>query len=168
MIALKQSFDTEKNKDAIAQNLFLYANALYNMTYFGNGRFIASTPISWMDNDYPDDVKEEAKIYKYYYNCSEALAYYNKARSISTDKEFAAKCAWAAAKCEHNLKLTGGLPWQTESAGDFEAGTYFLEMRNNYAGTKYYKEVLNECGYFCTYITKDNACIRDKWSLRNR
>jgi hypothetical protein len=168
MIALKQSFDTEKNKDAIAQNLFLYANALYNMTYFGNGRFIASTPISWMDNDYPDDVKEEAKIYKYYYNCSEALAYYNKARSISTDKEFAAKCAWAAAKCEHNLKLTGGLPWQTESAGDFEAGTYFLEMKNNYAGTKYYKEVLNECGYFCTYITKDTACIRDKWSFRNR
>ncbi len=168
MIALKQSFETEKNKEALAQNLFLYANGLYNMTYFGNGRFIASTPISWMDNDYPDDIKEEAKIYQYYYDCSEALACYNKARSISNDKEFAAKCAWAAAKCEHNLKLTGTLPWLTESPVDFEAGTYFLEMKSNYAGTKYYKEVLNECGYFCSYITKDTACIRDKWSLRNR
>jgi hypothetical protein len=168
MIALKQSFDTEKNKEAMAQNLFFYANALYNMTYFGNGRFIASTPISWMENDYPSDVKEEARQHNNYYDCSEALANYNKARSITNDKEFAAKCAWAAAKCEHNLKLMGIMPWQSQVAVDFEAGTYFLEMKTKYAGTKYYKEILNECGYFCSYITNDTTCIRDKWSLRNR
>jgi hypothetical protein len=168
MIALKLSFETEKNKETLSHNLFLFANALYNMTYFGNGRFIAKTPISWMENDYPGDVKEEAKTHQFYYDCSEALTYYNKARSITNDKEFAAQCAWAAAKCEHNLKLTGGMPWQTEQAADFEAGTYFLEMKTKYATTKYYKEVLNDCGYFCTYITKDTTCIRDKWSLRNR
>jgi hypothetical protein len=167
MIALKQSFTTEKNKETMAQNLFLFANALYNMTYFGNGRFIAFTPISWMRND-PYDVKEDAKTHQYYYDCSEALSYYNKAKSISNNKEFVAQCTWAAAKCEHNLKLSGILPWQTQSLVDFEAGTYFYEMKSNFAGTKYYKEVLNECGYFCSFITKDTTCIRDKWSWRNR
>lgn len=168
MLMLQQSFDKEKNKESLAQNLFLYANALYNMTYFGNGRFIASTPISWMENDYPGDVKENERTYKNYYDCSEALAHYNKAMSITTNKEFAAQCTWAAAKCEHNLKLMGYLPWQKEQAADFEAGTYFLEMKSKYAGTKYYKEVLNECGYFCSFITKDTTCIRDMWSWRNR
>ena len=168
MIALKQSFETEKSKETLSKNLFMYANALYNMTYFGNGRFIASTPISWMNNYYLSDLKEQAKTHQYYYDCTEALAYYNKALSITSNKEFAAQCTWAAAKCEHNLKLMGYMPWQTQASVDFEAGAYYLEMKTKYAGTKYYKEVLNECGYFCSYITKDTTCIRDKWSWRNR
>jgi hypothetical protein len=168
MLALKQSFEVAKNKEAAAQNMFIYANALYNMTYFGNGRFIASTPISWMEDDYMDNEEESKRNEDNYYNCSEALKYYEQAKSITANKELAAQCAWAAAKCEHNLKLLGIVPWQTQSHTDFEAGTYFLEMKSKYAGTKYYKEVLNECGYFCSYITKDTVCIRDKWSLRNR
>jgi tetratricopeptide (TPR) repeat protein len=165
MIALKQSFETEKSKETLSKNLFMYANALYNMTYFGNGRFIASTPISWINNYH---IKEQAKTHQYYYDCTEALTYYNKALSITSNKEFAAQCTWAAAKCEHNLKLMGYMPWQTQASVDFEAGAYFLEMKTKYAGTKYYKEVLNECGYFCSYITNDTTCIRDKWSWRNR
>jgi hypothetical protein len=168
MLQLQQSIDHEKNKETAAQNAMLYANALYNMTYFGNGRFIAETPIAWLEDNYTSDFDQRKKRSDSYYNCSEALSYYLKAQSLTNNKELAAQAAWGAAKCEHNLKLMQYIPWQNQIAVDFEAGTYFLEMKSKYAGTKYYKEVLNECGYFCTYITKDTTCIRDKWSLRNR
>lgn len=168
MMELQQGFETNKNKEAAAQNLFRYANALYNMTYFGNGRFIGSSPISWPDDMHTEYYSERKKNNPNYYDCNEALACYTKAQKLTTSKEFAARCAWGAAKCEHNLKLMEFMPWQSKENGDFEAGTYFNEMKSNYANTKYFKEVLNECGYFCTYITKDTACVRDKWSLRNR
>lgn len=168
LIELQKSFESEKNKETLAQNLFLYANALYNMTYFGNGRFIATTPISWMEDNYSSNFESKKNQPDNYYNCTVALEYYVKAKELTNNKDFAAQCNWGAAKCEHNLKLMDYLPWQTQAPVDFEAGTYFNEMKSKYAGTKYYKEALNECGYFCTFITKDTICIRDKWSLRNR
>lgn len=168
MLQLQQSVETEKNKETAAHNAWLFANALYNMSYFGNGRFIAETPLAWLENDYYTDFDHRKKRAESYYNCSEALNYYIKAQNLTSNKELAAQCAWGAAKCEQNLKLMEYLPWQSQKPVDFEAGTYFLEMQNKYVGTKYYKEVLNECGYFCTYITKDSTCIRDKWSWRNR
>lgn len=168
MMLLQQSIENEKNKETAAQNAMLYANALYNMTYFGNGRFIAETPISWLEDNYYTDFDHRKNRAESYYNCTEALNYYTKAQNLTKNKEIAAQCAWGAAKCEHNLKLMDYLPWLTKVPVDFEAGTYFLEMKTKYADTKYYKEVLNECGYFCTYITKDTTCIRDKWSWRNR
>ena len=168
MLTLKQSFDKETNKEIVAINMFTYANALYNMTYFGNGRFIATSPILWMDDNNYDNLASLKNKYGNYYNCSEALTYYNAAKSITNNKEFAAQCTWAAAKCEQNLKQMEYITWQSAAGGDFEAGTYFQEMKAKYANTNFYKEVLSECGYFCTYITKDTACVRDKWSLRNR
>ena len=168
MMELQKSFETEKNKETLSEQLFLYANALYNMTYFGNGRFIATTPVSWMNENYSNDFDYKKNQPDNYYNCSQALEFYIKAKNLTNNKDFAAQCNWGAAKCEHNLKLMDYLPWQSQSPANFEAGTYFNEMKINYAGTKYYKEALNECGYFCTYITKDTACIRDKWSWRNR
>lgn len=168
MLQLQKSFNLERNMEINAQNHFLFANALYNMTYFGNGRFIASSPISWMEDNYSSDFDHKKNKPDNYYNCSAALEYYLKARELTNNKDFAAQCNWGAAKCEHNLKLMDYLPWQTKDPADFEAGTFFLDMKNNYAGTKYYKEALQECGYFCSYITKDTTCIRDKWSWRNR
>jgi hypothetical protein len=168
MLQLQQSVETEKNKETAAHNAWLFANALYNMSYFGNGRFIAETPLAWLENDYYTDFDHRKKRAESYYNCSEALNYYIKAQNLTSNKELAAQCTWGAAKCEQNLKLMEYLPWQSQKPVDFEAGTYFLEMQSKYVGTKYYKEVLNECGYFCTYITKDSTCIRDKWTWRNR
>jgi hypothetical protein len=44
---------------------------------------------------------------------------------------------------------------------DFVAGKYFNQMKNEYADTKYYQEAINECGYFCTFVTRSDKCKRN-------
>jgi len=64
------------------------------------------------------------------------------------------------AKCEHNTWLENS--WGEET-GDFNAGVYFKMMNDNFKDSKYYKEVIAQCGYFCTYNSPGNpACIKNK------
>jgi hypothetical protein len=56
------------------------------------------------------------------------------------------------AKCEQN-------EWYLTKAyknykGDFKAGSNFVSLKANYAQTKYYQEIIKECGYFRTYLAK--------------
>jgi hypothetical protein len=53
-----------------------------------------------------------------------------------------------AAKCEQN-KFFINRP--LDYRGDFRAGTHFGTLRDQYARTKYYREIINECGYFRTF-----------------
>ncbi|MEP7264350.1 MAG: hypothetical protein ABI772_07630, partial [Bacteroidota bacterium] len=156
--------DSSKDSSEKAQNYFLYANGLYNMTYYGNARLVNETYIgNWSyDGYYNEDIsKEEAQ--DPFYNCSEALTYYQLAAAFAPKKEFAAKCTWMCAKCEQNI---GEYDEEEANAGDkfvnFTPGKYFKLMNSTYADTKYYKEVINECGYFCTYNGGGEKCIRNK------
>ena len=38
--------------------------------------------------------------------------------------------------------------------GDFKAGKYFRLLQKDYSETNYYKEIINECGYFRTFLNK--------------
>jgi hypothetical protein len=85
----------------------------------------------------------------------------------SSSKEFKAKCAWMAAKCEHNMWLEGEYNLMNEEGeseqGDFKSGIYFNLMKASFSDTQYYKDVIQECGYFCTYLNPDDkSCIRNK------
>ena len=126
-----------------AQNYFLVANGFYNMTYFGNARY-------FYENNVSGDL--------YYYgrhemlpeeHCEIALKYYLLAKEKSTDIEFRAKCTFMAAKCEQNLFFVN-IP--EDYKGDFKAGIYFSSLKKDFATTKYYKEIIKECGYFRTYL----------------
>ncbi len=35
---------------------------------------------------------------------------------------------------------------------DYKAWEGFVKLKNEYAHTKYYKEVISECGYFRSYL----------------
>lgn len=128
-----------------AQNYFLVANGYYNMTYFGNTRMFYDNSIDfryfyyW---NYNEGTKEN--------DCALALKYYLLAREKSNDKEFKAKCTFMAAKCEQN-------EWfQTrkyEEGVDFKSGIYFKELVKSYSTTKYFDEIVKECGYFRTFAT---------------
>ncbi len=124
-----------------AKHYFEYANGLYNMTYYGNGRKIRETTI-YCPDDYGDDTDREREPYT---NCSIAEKYYLKAAALSNDKEFKAKCVFMAAKCEQNEQY---------SAGNFDGGseTHFLTLKDSFADTKYYLEIIKECGYFRAYL----------------
>lgn len=165
MIELQsKSISATDNKEK-ANNAFLYANGLYNMTLYGNARLVRQTAVNF---DYFD-----ANRFAYlsqdnplqsgpFYDCRPALEYYLKAYQLSSETEFKARCVWMAAKCEHNHWLE--TEYSSTDNGDFQSGKYFRKLKTDYAQTKYYREVIEECGYFCQFINGAGTqyCIRNK------
>jgi hypothetical protein len=152
----KLQSETINGKDR-AKAAFEYANGLYNMSSYGNSRSL-SYPIDFNYYGEEEEVAESEKIEEddedenednnAPHSCDEALKYYQLAMKLNSDKEFKAKCAWMSAKCEHNNWLEDG----GEEGKDFEAGTYFKMMHEDFNDTEYYLQVIRECGYFSTYI----------------
>ena len=143
MIELKNKAQVN-TKDA-AQNYFLLANGFYNMSYFGNARLFYDNNISpfYMYFYYSIDDSQAPEN-----DNSLALKYYLLAKDNSTDKEFKAKCTFMAAKCEQNFWLMNK---PKDYIGDFKSGTYFAMLKNEYSSTKYFAEIIKECGYFAKY-----------------
>lgn len=141
MVDMQDKVNTDPND---AQDLFLLANGFYNMSYFGNNRVLYDTKATYMGEagfDWGSNERSTAT----YMSCAKAEEYYNKALAASTDPEFKAKCCFMAAKCEQNAFFCNK---PKNYKGDFKAGKYFATLKSTYSNTKYYKEILNECGYF--------------------
>ncbi|HTB32141.1 MAG TPA: hypothetical protein VK808_08955 [Bacteroidia bacterium] len=134
----------------LAENYFLLANGCYNLSYFGNARGMYETKITELDNEFFEfrgDADMHHDTLSDFMSCSQAEEYYNKAMIASSDPEFKAKCCFMAAKCAQNqYYMKGG------NAGYFDGGKYFKLLKASYAATKYYQEIINECGYFKTYL----------------
>ncbi|HTB06449.1 MAG TPA: hypothetical protein VK806_05800 [Bacteroidia bacterium] len=141
------------NPKDVAEVYFLLANAYYNMNYFGNNRVLYDTKATYM-GDAGFDYREYSSTLKpgqvpNYMSCAKAESYYVKAMNASTDPEFKAKCCFMAAKCEQNAFFCNKPPGYK---GDFKSGKYFLMLKMGFSSTQYYKEIINECGYFKTYL----------------
>lgn len=137
----------EQDPKKAAEYYFLMANGYYNITYFGNSRYFYSSPLYERSDVYfywHESIKPDA-----IFDCSKAEEYYVKAMNLSGSKEFKAKCAFMAAKCEQNAFF---VQQEQSSDIDFRAGNYFKMLKENFSTTKYYKEVIKECGYFRTYL----------------
>lgn len=163
MIELKEKGDKEKDPIEKSNNYFLFATGLYNMTYYGNARVVSSTVVNWnySDSNRFSGNRESTQKNDGYYDCKKALSFYLMAKELNSNQEFKAKCTWMAAKCEHNLWLD--TEYQYRETGDFQSGMYFKQMKEQFFNTKYYKEVIGECGYFCQYINPVNpSCIKNK------
>jgi hypothetical protein len=150
MIALEDS--VKSNPVHAAKFYFLLANGCYNMTYYGNCRAFYATKLTAVGDDFFSEGKlsdsSEIDNIKGYFDCSKAEEYYNKAADASKDIEFKAKCAFMAAKCEQNEFYTSG----GGASGDFGGGKYFNLLDSCYSKTKYYHEIIKECGYFKSYL----------------
>lgn len=158
MLELREEINKEKNKNAKSELCFEYANGLYNMTWFGNARVLSISDIHYsLSTPFHSDGE---KTVTPYFDCTEAGTWYEEARKLTSDKEFAAKCAWMAAKCEHASWLNS---INENKSNDFVAGKYFQLLKSNYSHTKYYQEIIQECGYFCTFkYGPIERCIRNK------
>jgi hypothetical protein len=123
-----------------AQAAALYleiGNAWYNISYYGNSRAMYETIGGHF-------VAEPRK-----FDCSRARSFYEKAAQLTTDRELKATAAFMAAKCEQNAYYAKDAD---KSKVDFIAATWYDILRDRLADTKYYKEILVECGYFATYV----------------
>lgn len=145
-----------QKEDEYTNNLLL-GNAFYNITHFGNGRTFYETNIVGYGSS-PYSFRNPMK--EMITNCNVSKMYYQKAFEAATTKEQKAKCIYLMAKCERNQyyndKYNTVSNWW-EIQGDkinFIAWNGFKTLRKEYADTKYYQDVIAECGYFNTYVNQ--------------
>jgi hypothetical protein len=163
MLELKaKGDDLNMAKEERSTNYFLFANGLYNMTYYGNARMVSVTAVDWEVASQMRMKPEDETVLSGnpYHDCSAAETYYLKAKVLSSSREMQAKCLWMAAKCEHNIWLETEY---TDETGDFVAGNYYRLLQKEFIDTKYYSEIIQECGYFCQFnYPGEPSCIKTK------
>lgn len=145
-----------KNEDVYTNSLLL-GNAFYNITHFGNGRSFYEIGIVGYGSS-PYSFRDSMK--KMITNCSLPKMYYQKALEAATTKEQKAKCVYMLAKCErneyYNKKYNSVTNWWTADQDqiNFLAWDNFKILKKDYSDTKYYQDVIAECGYFNTYVNQ--------------
>ena len=152
---IKTMQDKIEKQEDIYQNALLLGNAFYNMTYYGNARlFYQGNIVGYGSSVY--DMRDHIK--NLITDCSIAKMYYQKAFEAALTDEQKAKSQYMLAKCErndfYNKKYNGVTNWWDldDDKINFLAWNGFKNLKNNYSNTRYYKEVIAECGYFKTYI----------------
>jgi len=158
LTAIKTLQDHVVKQNDVYNNNLLLGNAFYNITHFGNARLFYEGNIAGSGST-PDFFR--TPIRDMITNCSLAKTYYEKAFVAAKNNEQKAKCQYMIAKCERNdyynkkyysLNLS---TWDIQDdQTNFIAWQGFQKLKANYAKTKYYQEVINECGYFKTYAHK--------------
>lgn len=153
---LDLSKEMGRNPASIAKNSYLLANAYYNATYYGNYRDFYYNAIYDYELPYHEDPSDETDpAYAGTLSMAKAMEYYRDALEASSDPEFKAECTFMLAKCEQNIYFSSGdseYECPSPQGCDFIAGRYFRELQSEYAGTKYFQDILQECGYFATFM----------------
>ncbi|PXY40225.1 hypothetical protein DMB65_14270 [Flavobacterium cheongpyeongense] len=144
-------------KEDVYTNSLLLGNAFYNITHFGNGRtFYEITIIGYGSSPYSFRDSMEQMIT----NCDLPKMYYQKAFEAATTKEQKAKCIYLMSKCERNQYYNDKYNkvnswWEIqEDKVNFIAWNGFKTLQKDYSDTKYYQDVIAECGYFNTYVNQ--------------
>ena len=145
-------------KEAVYQNSLLLGNAFYNITHFGNVRAYQSDIVGYSYSPYGFSPAMRQMIT----DCSLAKKYYQMALDAANTKEQKAKCTYMLAKCERNdyyykkYYSQYANEWSEENDDvDFIAWQSFQKLKEEYSDTQYYQEVIEECGYFKTYVEKE-------------
>jgi hypothetical protein len=142
-----------------AGNYFKFATALYNTGIHGN---------SWYYISYGRAAEDAGRGRMYYYdddyvNSTNAETYFLRARALSKDLEFKAKCTFMAAKCAQKQ-----IPWpgtayvnygndQYDQAlqqygKELRENKYFPDLKGNYSRTRFFKQAVNACSYLRDFL----------------
>jgi hypothetical protein len=155
----KLKADIVAGKDVYV-NTFLLADAYYNITHYGNARTFYQNEITGSDATSPIDIPE---VFRTQFTLAKlAEKYYLLARSYAKTTEQQTRCTFMAAKCERNEMYNASYKQQAATHkyywdfkfSDIPTGKYFAELKNRYSSTRYYQEILKECGYFKKYAAK--------------
>lgn len=157
MLRLQRLIVTDKAN--AAQYYYKMANAVYQTGYYGNSWFLISYNWSTYDNynkpKYGYDVD--------YKKAQTARAWYLKARALSTNANFKAKCTFMLAKCAQKQIIMNASPmsfayYNTNDVKykDFIRANYnnpyFKELKLKYAKTPFYEKAVGECSYLGDFI----------------
>jgi hypothetical protein len=145
------------NKD-VHRNALLLGNAFYNITHYGNARAFYECDV--IGADYYGPYEMDNGIRDDLLRMTLARKYYSIALNAAQNDEQKARCHFMLAKCERNQWYNE--TWYNNNDNqntdhqriDFKAWNGFKTLKQQYANTQFYKEVIKECGYFRTYISK--------------
>lgn len=139
-----------------AEACYQMANALYNTSAYGN---------SWGLITYIWSSTDLGRKMLYYYDAdfikaTNAKSYYLKARGLSNDPEFKARCTFMAAKCEQKQheqpSYTDDYKTYDEREKQYmkqqRENSYFKEMQQ-FKTTAFYKKAVEECSYLNDFIS---------------
>ncbi|KGE13861.1 hypothetical protein [Sphingobacterium deserti] len=139
-------------------NALLLGNAYYNSSYFGNARVFYYNTIIGEYGNYIG-----TKNQPYILGMSNARKYYEMALKAAQNKEQRAKVTYLLAKVDRNEFYTSNYLsredyyWADPTQTMFKAWAGFKTLKNEYSDTKYYQEVIRECGYFRSYIAQEDS-----------
>ncbi|SMC58349.1 hypothetical protein [Pedobacter africanus] len=157
MQKIKAEIKAGKN---VSGNAYLLANAFYNLSFYGNARSYYQTGIMSADGATPFDIPEVFKPMLLSNKIAEK--YYLMAANATQSKELKARYTFMAAKCERNESYNRGYInpekkdanyWNTDINEVF-FGKYFATLKQQYSDTRFYREAIQECGYFSSYDKK--------------
>jgi hypothetical protein len=153
--AIKADIAAGKN---LYMNNLLLANVYYNVTHYGNARGFYQTAITGYNATSPMDIPVEFR--PVFTSSAIAEKYYLRAGAAARTNAQKARCTFMAAKCERNSRYNEVFNdpanekkyyWDMDISTTY-ATRYFSELKSKYGNTEFYKEVLQECGYFKSYV----------------
>ena len=148
---LKLQYDIKANRTESPQYYYKMGLGLYNMSYFGYAwnvvdyfRSGSSLKAERLENAsdrmkhplFPNGNRENVDL-------SKSLGYFEKAITLSTDKELSARATFMAARCEQKMSHV------TKTANKRK---YFALLKTKYKDTQYYDKVIESCKYFKYYV----------------
>ncbi len=149
-----------EDPDHAADYYFQLANGVYQTGAFGNAWQLISYDWTSLDNH----VKG---LYYYsgdFHEARQAATWYAKARELSDDPEFQAKCTFMLAKCEQKLYLFDSVREYYDKAFTYsrnqpdpfwvfsQQNPYFKELREKYLNTQFVRTAAAECTYLSDFI----------------
>ncbi|MDQ8052961.1 MAG: hypothetical protein REI78_08030 [Pedobacter sp.] len=167
MVQLQKLIKTDP-KNA-AKYYFEMANGVYQTSHYGNGWYFIS--YIWNADELSRPIKYPFQLD--YRQAKTAKAWYLKARSLSHDAEFRAKCTFMLAKCEQkrmsNLLFSNPQSpiwsWEYDSNQYLamnQSNPYFKELKLDYAKTKFFKTAVGECSYLRDFIAGRKFAIKER------
>jgi len=157
MLRLQKLAVSDKKNAALYY--YKMANAVYQTGYFGNSWFLISYDWSSYDNGNPARYVYDGD----YKKAQTAKAWYLKARALSTNADFKAKCTFMLAKCLQKQIIMNANPlsfyyydkkdvkWRNFIKANYN-NPYLKELGFNYAKTPYYAVAAGECSYLADFI----------------
>ncbi|WP_257670699.1 hypothetical protein [Parapedobacter tibetensis] len=160
MLDLQQRIESDPER--AATYYFEMANGVYQTGTFGNSWYLISYQWSSADNY----LKSPYTYAGDYLEARQAAIWYEKARELSRDDEFKAKCTFMLSKCEQ--KLFGYASTSEYYRNSWGAGSdpfwlfsmenrYFKELGEAYRHTSFYKRAIGECSYLADFMVRANG-----------
>jgi hypothetical protein len=143
-----------------AKAYYQMANGLYQSGYWGNSWMLQE--YWWSGNDGLNNTHKEGSWQREYFGAFKAEQFYLKAKELSKDENFKARCVWMAAKCSQKQLIVPGYESfsdynlyekaSAQYAKDIRKNKYFAEFVKEYNKTSFYKDAFNSCVYLKDYV----------------